>query len=93
MAAKFIITSTDHFRFGFVNMHRDLLRPGEECLGGGMYEFDYINSRMLLYGKSYDYGRPKWSMLNELILPASLEGLTLDYEGVDVKNIIKTKYE
>ena len=37
---KFIITSGGHLRLGMVTLHRDLLMPHEQCLGGGFYEFD-----------------------------------------------------
>lgn len=32
---KFIITSRGELRMGDVNMHRNLLLPGDYCLGGG----------------------------------------------------------
>lgn len=93
MAQKFIITSSGHFRFGNVNMHRDLLQRGEECLGGGFYEFDYAGGKMLLSGKSYDYGRPMWSLVTELIMPASLQGLAITYEDVPLCDFVPLKFE
>ncbi len=38
---KFIITMDGYFRLGMVNQHKDLLKPGDSCLGGGYYHFDY----------------------------------------------------
>ena len=32
---KFIITMDGYFRLGMVNQHKDLLKPGDSCLGGG----------------------------------------------------------
>ena len=31
---KFIITMEGYFRLGMVNQHRDLLKPGDQCIGG-----------------------------------------------------------
>ena len=81
MAWKFIITSKGAFRLGDVRMHRDLLLPGDQCLGGGYYQFDYVNQQLVLEGASYDYGSPQWSRLKR-------EGLKLqvsrEYEGFDL---------
>ena len=33
---KFIITMDGYFRLGMVNQHKDLLKPGDSCLGGGI---------------------------------------------------------
>ena len=38
---KFIITMDGVFRLGMVNQHKDLLKPGDQCIGGGYYHFDY----------------------------------------------------
>lgn len=77
---KFIITSAGQLRFGMVEMHRDLLRPDEYCLGGGYYTFDYADNRMLLHGRSYDYGEPQWGRLDELHLPQALDGLRIVWQ-------------
>ena len=34
---KFIITMQGYFRLGQVNQHKDLLKPGDQCIGGGYY--------------------------------------------------------
>ena len=84
MAQKFIITAGGYLRLGEVNMHKDLLQAGDVCLGGGLYRFDYINARILLDGMSYDFGRPRWHLLEEdavtLKVPAMYKGLSLVYE-------------
>lgn len=88
---KFIITSDGAFRFGDVSYHKDLLRPGEYCIGGGWYEFDYVGSAMRLYGKSYDFGRPKWADIDELRLPSSIAGLNITYEDLPLSDFVKIR--
>ena len=45
---KFIITMDGYFRLGMVNQHKDLLKSGDQCIGGGYYHFDYTTNRILL---------------------------------------------
>ena len=66
---KFIITMNGYFRLGMVNQHKDLLKSGEQCIGGGYYHFDYVSNRILLDRESYDFGRPKWHLLDTLKVP------------------------
>ena len=60
---KFIITIDGYFRLGMVNQHKHLLKPGDQCIGGGYYHFDFVSNRILLDRESYDFGRPKWHLL------------------------------
>ena len=53
---KFIITMDGYFRLGMVNQHKDLLKPEDQCIGGGYYHFDYTTNRILLDRESYDFG-------------------------------------
>ena len=76
---KFIITSTGHLRLGLVTLHRDLLMPHEQCMGGGFYEFDYVNNCLLLSGKSYDYGTPRWDKIDTLKVPEAYRGMDIIY--------------
>ena len=76
---KFIITSGGHLRLGLVTLHRDLLMPHEDCLGGGFYEFDYANNVLILSGKSFDYGVPRWGKINELLVPEAYRGIPIVY--------------
>ena len=76
---KFIITTEGNFRYGDVRMHKDLLLARDICLGGGYYEFDYVSNRVLLSGKSFDYGKPKWQYVFSLRVPAALRGMTILY--------------
>ena len=57
---KFIITLDGMLRLGMVNQHKHLLKPEDQCIGGGYYHFDYTTNRILLDRESYDFGRPKW---------------------------------
>ena len=59
MEPKFILTLDGHLRIGNVQMHKDLLLPNDTCIGGGFWEVDPISMKLLLSGKSYDYGKPK----------------------------------
>jgi len=76
---KFIITMDGYFRLGMVNQHKDLLRPGEQCIGGGYYTFDYVSNRIVLDRSSYDFGKPKWHLLDMLKVPSTYRGLQLVY--------------
>lgn len=76
---KFIITSGGHLRLGMVILHRDLLMPHEDCLGGGFYEFDYTSNRLLLSGKSFDYGPPRWGKVDVLLVPEAFRDVTIIY--------------
>ena len=94
---KFIITSGGHLRLGMVTLHRDLLMPHEDCLGGGFYEFDYAGNRLLLSGKSFDYGPPRWGKIDVLLVPEAMSGLTIIYrdprgDELNLTNEVKTSY-
>lgn len=89
---KFIITHDGHFRYGNVRMHKDLLEPHDMCIGGGFYEFDYVSARLLLSGRSYDFGSPQWHYIDTLLLPAELRGLQIEYEGRDLRDFLKLTY-
>ena len=94
---KFIITSDGHLRLGMVTLHRDLLMPHEDCLGGGFYEFDYAGNRLLLSGKSFDYGPPRWGKIDVLLVPEAMSGLSIIYrdprgDELNLTNEFKTSY-
>ena len=80
---KFIITLSGYFRLGRVNLHKDLLTPGDFCLGGGYYHFDYTSNRIILDRSSYDFGKPKWNLLEVLKVPSTYRGLRLVYYDDD----------
>ena len=75
---KFIITMDGFFRLGMVNQHKDLLKPGDQCIGGGYYHFDYTANRIIL-----DFGRPKWHLIETLKVPSVYRGLRLVYQYDD----------
>ena len=94
---KFIITANGFLRLGMVNMHKDLLLPGDECIGGGYYQFDYVSNRLILDRKSYDYGKPKWHWLDVLKVPSVYRGLQIVYvfddgEELNLSNKLKVEY-
>ncbi len=87
---KFIVTADGIFKFGDVNMHKDLLVPAEACIGGGEYEFDYLSSKMSLWGKSYDFGSVKWSFIDKLLLPECLRGIDIDYCELPISDFVES---
>lgn len=66
MYQKFIITDDGHLRFGQVYLHRELLAPGEECTGGGLWRIDEAKRCVILYGRSFDFGGPDFSEIHEI---------------------------
>ena len=94
---KFIITMKGHFRLGMVYQHKDLLKPGDSCLGGGYYQFDYASNRIILDRSSYDYGKPRWHLLESLKVPSAYRGMRLVYydddgEAFDVSQKLQIEY-
>ena len=67
MAQKFIITQNGVLRFGYVNMHLDLLRAGEQCpYGGGLWKIDEGRGAIVLYGRSFDFGAPDFDYVHSI---------------------------
>lgn len=59
MYNKFIITLSGEIRFGNVFLHRELLPKAHTiCHGGGLWKVDNQNGRIILYGRSFDFGLP-----------------------------------
>ena len=77
---KFIITMEGYLRLGMVNQHKDLMKPGDQCIGGGYYYFDYTSNRIILDRSSCDFGRPKWYLLDVLKVPSVYKGMRLIYK-------------
>lgn len=67
---KFVITMDGYFRLGMVDQHKHLLKLGDQCIGGGYYTFDFVSNRIILDRESYDFGRPKWHLLDVLKVPS-----------------------
>lgn len=89
-----------HLRMGMVNQHKDLLKPGDQCLGGGYYYIDYTSNRIILDRSSYDFGRPKWHLLETIVIPLSYRGMRLVYcyddnyhEDFDLNQELEIVYE
>ena len=53
---KFIITMDGVFRLGMVNQHKHLLKPGDQCIGGGYYHFDFVSNRIILDSSASEVG-------------------------------------
>lgn len=45
---------------GDVEFHRNLLWKGQKCLGGGFFKVKEDNRQIIMWGKSDDYGYPKF---------------------------------
>ena len=80
---KFVICMDGTFRLGQVNQHKNLLKPGDQCIGGGYYHFDFISNRIILDRESYDFGRPKWHLLEVLKVPSTYRGMRIVYKYDD----------
>ena len=80
---KFIITIDGVLRLGMVNQHKDLLKPGDQCIGGGYYSIDFVSNRIILDRSSYDFGKPKWHLLDTLMVPSVYRGLRIVYISDD----------
>lgn len=94
---KFIITSKGCLRLGMVTLHRQLIEAGEQCLGGGFYEFDYTARRLLLSGESSDYGPPRWRRLAVLKVPSEYAGWGIIYSlhgerDMDIADELEIEY-
>ncbi len=84
---KFILTGTGFLRMGKVALHKDLLEGDETCMGGGYYEFDFLGGRLLLRGRSYDFGKPRWDRFDGLKVPSACRGFRIIYvSGEDGEN-------
>ena len=71
------------FRLGMVDQHKDLLQPGDQCIGGGYYAFDFVSNRIILDRASYDFGQPKWYLIDTLRVPSTYRGLRIVYKYDD----------
>ena len=69
---KFIITMDGVFRLGMVDQHKHLLKPGDQCIGGGYYTFDFVSNRIILDRESYDFGVPQMASAGYAESPLNL---------------------
>ena len=37
-----------------VNQHKDLLKPGDQCIGGGYYHFDFVSNRIIRFHDDFN---------------------------------------
>ncbi len=66
-----------YLRLGMVHQHKDLLLGNDQCIGGGYYQFDWTSNRLILDRTSYDFGRPRWHLLDRLKVPSAYRGLRI----------------
>lgn len=67
MYQKFIINQDGVLKFGHVYLHRELLSPGEDCpYGGGVWKIDESRGAILLFGSSFDFGKPDFYHLHRI---------------------------
>ena len=85
---KFIITMDGHFRLGMVHQHENLLKPGDQCIGGGYYSMDYLSNRLILDRSSYDFGLPRWHYLDVLKVPVMFRGWRIVYYYDDGREFV-----
>lgn len=78
---KFLLTSHGHLRIGVVHMHRDLLQLGDHPMGGGFWDIDYTANRLVLSGRSFDFGEPQWGVVSTLHVPQAYRSMTIVYNG------------
>ena len=83
-----------------VNQHKDLLIGDDQYIGGGYYQFDWIGNRLIFERASYDFGRPRWHLIDKLRVPASYRGLRIVYvydddfqEDFNVSEELNTEYK
>ena len=95
---KYILTSAGAVRLGYVALHRELIEPGDYCIGGGLYEIDYAERQLVFYGESMDYGAPRWIRAREVVLPRDYEGfppvlLTSSDKVTPLADVVAVRYE
>lgn len=67
MYQKFIITQDGLLKFGVVYLHHNLLTHGEDGTGGGgLWKRDPLRNAILLYGQSFEFGKPDFSILKKI---------------------------
>ena len=67
MYQKFIINQNGVLKFGHVYLHRELLDVDELCpYGGGVWAIDELRHCILLYGRSFDFGKPDFNALKRI---------------------------
>lgn len=88
-----------YLRLGMVNQHKDLLKGDDSCIGGGYYQFDWTSNKLLLDRESYDFGRPRWHLLESLKVPKVYRGLRIVYayddgfhDDFDVSEELRIEY-
>lgn len=83
MAQKFIITGDiktgkGYLRLGEVGQHAELRIGYEKIWGGGFWEIDHAARKVILSGRSGDFGAPLFGYLKRM--DRELKGYTVLYQ-------------
>lgn len=69
-------------RYANIDFHKMMVHAGDECFGGGMFDFENVNGKetLTLYGRSEDFGKPQFDKIKEKIhIDEDLEGVCIRY--------------
>lgn len=79
---KFVIVKDSEgfkFRYANIDLHNRLVFKNDKVFGGGMFDLNDEDSVMTLYGKSDEFGAPKWLDIKRWIeLKKSQEKIHID---------------
>lgn len=68
---KFVIVKTENneyvLRYANIDFHKMIVYDGDECLGGGMFDFEDVDGKetMTLHGRSTDFGKPQFDKIKK----------------------------
>jgi len=89
---KFIIIKDKEegfiLRYANTDYHKNMVYKGEDVFGGGMFDFSDDGLTMTLYGKSDDFGSPRWydvkKTKEKIHIDEELDGITIRwFSGYD----------
>ena len=88
-----------------VNQHKHLLKPGDQYIGGGCNQLDFVSNRSILDRESYDFGQPKIAILKKphpsvgflkvtaLMLQKCVSRIKLIHRVMNSTGLISTSYK
>lgn len=87
MAQKFVVEGYRFKMSSSVDNHSELVKFDAHCKGGGWFYLDDKEKILMLYSKSYDYGRAKREDIlmafKDHLFSSALEGFTIVHSTVD----------
>ena len=63
---------------------RVIIEPDYDSLS--KWAANYVANRIILDRRSYDFGRPKWHLLDSLKVPATYRGMQIIYKFDDYRD-------